>query len=154
MNKPITVEITEQPFSPWHTLAAFEQEEIQDPALLGACAVFTGTMRNNNEGDDIAQMTLEHYPGMTEKVIQQHIANVLEKFPVAACLVKHRVGEVSPGDTLVLCACWSAHRHQAFRACEEIFEALKSSAPFWKKEVLESGQTRWVEKNTENPRTQ
>lgn len=152
MTAIIELSVTTDSIAPWRTLEKFEQQHFADSALLGACVTFSGKMRNHNDGQDVTSMKLEHYAGMTEKVIQKQIDNTLEKFPLAGCLVQHRIGEVVPGDTLVICACWSSHRHEAFRACEEIFEGLKSTAPFWKKETLVSGKQHWVTNNSKNPR--
>jgi len=153
MKTIIEVSVTTDTIAAWRVLEQFEQTHFENPGqpfskLLGASVIFTGKMRNHNEGQSVTGMTLDHYPGMTEKVIQEQIQTTLQTYPVAACLVQHRVGEVLPGETLVVCACWSAHRHQAFRACEEIFEGLKSTAPFWKQETLASGEMRWVAANT------
>lgn len=152
MKAIIELSVSKRTIAAWRLLEEFEQRHFADSALLGACAVFSGKMRNHNDGKNVASMTLEHYAGMTEKIIEEQIRKTLDKFPVDACLLHHRVGEVLPGDTLVVCACWSAHRHQAFRACEEIFEGLKSKAPFWKKETLSSGEMQWVTANSKNPR--
>ncbi len=148
----IQIQIETSPIATWQLLDEFEQEHLTDNHLIGACSVFTGKMRSSNHNDEVIAMTLEHYPGMTEQQIRTQVDTVIAEYPVDACLVHHRVGEVTPGDSLVLCATWSAHRAQSFRACEEIFEALKSTAPFWKKETLANGDTRWVESNTKNPR--
>ena len=93
-------------------------------------------------------MTLEHYPGMTEK----HLAAILDeargRYALIDALIVHRVGRILPTDPIVLTAAWSAHRKDAFEACRFLMEALKSRAPFWKKETLADGGERWVEKNT------
>lgn len=148
----IQIQIDTAPISAWQLLDQFELEYLADNHLIGACSVFTGKMRSSNQDDEVTSMTLEHYPGMTEQQIRTQVDTVLAVHPVDACLVHHRVGEVIQGETLVLCATWSAHRAQSFRACEEIFEGLKSTAPFWKKETLANGNSRWVETNTKNPR--
>lgn len=148
----VLIQIDTAPISSWQLLYQFEQQHLKDNLLIGACSVFTGKMRSNNQNDEVTAMTLEHYPGMTEQQIRTQVDAVITEHPIDACLVHHRVGEVFPGETLVLCATWSAHRAQSFRACEEIFEGLKSTAPFWKKETLANGESRWVETNTKNPR--
>lgn len=106
-------------------------------------------MRDYNEGVGVQSMTLEYYPGMTEKQLEKIIADAEQRWQIIDTYVVHQVGEIKPDDTIVLVAVWSSHRGDAFDACRFIMEALKSTAPFWKKEVLDSGQTRWVEKNTD-----
>jgi len=113
----------------------------------GAMVSFTGLVRDLNAGDTVAQMTLEHYPGMTEKALQriEQVAN--ERWELTATLIIHRVGPLSPNDNIVFVAAASRHRKQAFRACEYMIDTLKTEAPFWKKETL-SDRTRWVEQET------
>jgi len=106
-------------------------------------------MRDFNEGDDVTGMTLEHYPGMTEAQLQMIIDEACEQWILDDVLIVHRVGPLLPGDPIVLVACWSAHRAAAFDACRHLMEALKSRAPFWKKETLKDQSDRWVEKNTD-----
>ena len=115
---------------------------------FGATASFIGTMRNFNEGDEVVGMMLEHYPGMTEKELDAIIADAKAQWPIDDALIVHRVGDIHPGEPIVLTAVWSAHRAAAFDACRFLMEALKSRAPFWKKETLRDGSYRWVEKNT------
>ncbi len=138
------------PFSPWVELGAYEREVVQPafPGKYGAAATFVGTMRDFNEGDAVQGMTLEHYPGMTEKQLELIVAEAFDKWSLLDALLLHRVGELKPQEPIVLVAVWSAHRKDAFEACRYLMEALKSRAPFWKKEQLDSGH-RWVEKNTE-----
>lgn len=115
---------------------------------FGATASFTGTMRNHNEGDSVTAMTLEHYPGMTEKQLEAVIDDARAQWDIIDALIVHRVGDILPGQPIVLTAVCSAHRAAAFDACRFLMEALKSRATFWKKETLASGEQRWVEKNT------
>lgn len=115
---------------------------------FGATASFIGTMRNFNEGDDVTGMMLEHYPGMTEKELGVIIDDARKQWPIDDALIVHRVGDILPGEPIVLTAVWSAHRAAAFDACRFLMEALKSRAPFWKKETLKDGTYRWVERNT------
>lgn len=110
----------------------------------GAACHFVGTMRDFNQGDDVQAMVLDHYPGMTEKQLQKILESAKEQWNVLDVLVIHRVGAINPGDNIVLCAAWSAHRDEAFQACRFLIEELKHKAPFWKKETLEDGE-RWVE---------
>lgn len=115
---------------------------------FGATASFVGTMRNFNDGDDVTGMMLEHYPGMTEKELEAVIQDAKSKWDIQEALIVHRVGDIAPGEPIVLTAVWSAHRAAAFDACRFLMEALKSRAPFWKKETLKDGSHRWVERNT------
>jgi molybdopterin synthase catalytic subunit len=104
-------------------------------------------MRDFNEGDSVQTMQLEHYPGMTEKHLAALTEQAITTHELSDALVLHRVGKLTPGADIVLVATFSAHRKAAFDACREIMEALKSSAPLWKKETLASGE-RWVAENT------
>lgn len=139
--------IRHTPFDPWQELA--EHQKRADPPItgFGATAVFVGTMRDYNENENVHEMTLEHYPDMTERHLQSICAAAQDKWDIIDGLVIHRVGVVRPGDPIVLVAIWSAHRKQAYEANRFIMEDLKSKAPFWKKERLVHGE-RWVERNT------
>ena len=138
------IEIKKTSFDPWFELQQFENNE---KFKTGACASFVGTMRDFNEGSRVSEMTLEYYPGMTEKQLELIIQTQSTKHHLDDALIIHRVGKIEPGETIVLVATWSAHRKQAFDACRSIMEELKQSAPFWKKEITHEGE-RWVEKNT------
>ena len=111
---------------------------------VGAVCVFVGTVRDRNEGDDVASLELEHYPGMTEKSIESMMVQARERFDIRAARVIHRVGLLQPQDQIVLVAVTSAHRGESFQACEFLMDYLKTQAPFWKKEVTPEG-TRWVD---------
>jgi molybdopterin synthase catalytic subunit len=111
---------------------------------IGAVASFVGVVRNVNDGDSIAGMTLEHYPGMTEKSIEDIITQARGRWQVMDALVVHRVGTLRPTDQIVLVVVTSGHRGDAFAACEFIMDYLKTQAPFWKKEATAKGE-RWVE---------
>ena len=139
------IEIVQQAFEPYTMLQEFQAQ--LDLRSLGANAVFVGTMRDFNENDQVSRMLLEHYPGMTEKVLQEICDQAAADWPLEAVLVVHRVGQILPGEAIVLVSVWTAHRAEAFAACRYIIEALKSRAPFWKKETLPGGE-RWVQKNT------
>ena len=130
-------------FDPAIELAAFERT--LPAGGFGATASFVGTMRDINEGDDVVGMLLEHYPGMTERELNRIIEDARAEWPIIDALVVHRVGELVPGEPIVLTAVWSQHRAAAFDACRFLMEALKSRAPFWKKERLADGGERWVE---------
>ena len=111
---------------------------------VGAVATFIGTVRDANAGVGVATMTLEHYPGMTEKALEAISRQAAGRFDVLDTLVIHRYGELQPTDQIVLVAVTSAHRGEAFAACEFIMDYLKTEAPFWKKESTPQG-ARWVE---------
>lgn len=131
--------------------AASEQAQFERSLLagsFGATASFVGTMRDLNEGDSVSSMHLEHYPGMTEKQLESIIEDAKSQWDILDALVVHRVGDIVPGEAIVLTVVCSAHRAAAFDACRFLMEALKSRATFWKKEQLTSGDSRWVEKNT------
>lgn len=140
------IQIRDTRFDPWLELQNYTKG-LTIKGTYGATAVFIGSMRDLNEGDKVTAMTLEHYPGMTEKHLQKIIQQTEQQWPLMDSLIIHRVGEVLPDDTIVLVAVWSAHRASAYDANRFIMEELKSTAPFWKKETLVDG-TRWVEKNT------
>ncbi|MBB1227022.1 MULTISPECIES: molybdopterin synthase catalytic subunit MoaE [Pantoea] len=110
----------------------------------GAVVTFTGKVRNHNLGNDVAALTLEHYPGMTEKALQEIVDAARERWPLQRVTVIHRVGELFPGDEIVLVGVTSAHRGSAFSAAEFIMDYLKTRAPFWKREATEQGD-RWVD---------
>jgi molybdopterin synthase catalytic subunit len=111
---------------------------------VGAVASFVGVVRDVNEGDAVAEMTLEHYAGMTEKAIEEIIVQAKGRWDVLDALVIHRIGTLKPTDQIVLVVVTSAHRGDAFAACEFIMDYLKTRAPFWKKEQAGKG-ARWVE---------
>ncbi len=111
---------------------------------VGAVATFTGICRDRNEGDAVSEMWLEHYPGMTEKSIEAIIDDARIRFDIMDVSVIHRVGRLRPSDPIVLVAVSSAHRGDAFAACEFIMDFLKTRAPFWKKESTPGGE-RWVD---------
>ena len=142
------IEIREQRFEPWQTLAQYQESRAELRDKFGATASFVGTMRDFNEGDSVRGMVLEHYPGMTEQHLRHILTTAAERFALLDALVIHRVGQLWPNDPIVLVAVWTAHRGAAFDACRLIMEDLKHQAPFWKKESLADGQQRWVERNT------
>ena len=135
-------------FDPWAEIKTFQANASHIIGKHGATATFVGTMRDFNEGNNVTMMTLEYYPGMTEKHLEKIVAEAKEKWNFLECLVVHRVGDISPK---------RPHRPgrgvghptgvHLFDACRFIMEKLKSKAPFWKKEHTDNGQ-RWVEKNS------
>jgi molybdopterin synthase catalytic subunit len=128
-------------FSPWQALEQHQASLIK--GSFGACANFVGSMRDFNAGDSVSAMTLEHYPEMTQHYLDTLCADAIERWSLVDALIIHRVGLIKPGEPIVLTAAWSAHRAAAFEACRYLMEELKSSAPFWKKEVTKTGD-RWV----------
>ncbi|MDI1300025.1 molybdopterin synthase catalytic subunit MoaE [Methylotenera sp.] len=110
----------------------------------GAVVSFIGQVRDLNEGDSVSQLTLEHYPGMTEKALEAIVSQAQSRWDIFDAVVIHRVGTLQPTDQIVLVAVSSAHRGEAFKACEFIMDYLKTEAPFWKKEVTNQGE-RWIE---------
>ena len=114
---------------------------------VGAVCSFVGTVRDVNEGDQISELELEHYPGMTEKSIEATIDAAFKRFDIYAVRVIHRIGKLQPLDQIVMVAVTSAHRGESFQACEFVMDYLKTGAPFWKKEQT-PGSTqaaRWVD---------
>ena len=136
----MTVRIQSEEFDAGVEMAAMRRG---NPAI-GAVASFVGVVRDVNEGDAVAEMTLEHYSGMTEKAIEAIIGQARGRWNVIDALVVHRVGLLKPTDQIVLVVVASGHRGDAFAACEFIMDYLKTRAPFWKKERTDEG-TRWVD---------
>ncbi|MBK1617898.1 molybdopterin synthase catalytic subunit MoaE [Lamprobacter modestohalophilus] len=134
------IRIQATPFDPFA-----EQDELRrGQPQVGALVAFVGLMRDLNEGADIRAMTLEHYPGMTERALAAIADEARRRWPLEGIRILHRVGRLEPEDPIVLVAVTSRHRGDAFRACELIIDYLKTDAPFWKKEHTERG-ARWVE---------
>ncbi len=127
-------------FDPGAELAALRLGKSQ----IGALASFVGLVRELNDGAGVSELTLEHYPGMTEKALEEIIAEARRRWTLIDVLLIHRVGRLLPTDQIVLVAVASAHRGEAFAACEFIMDYLKTRAPFWKREVTAAG-ARWVE---------
>ena len=136
----MSVRVHEQDFDVSVELAAMRRGNPK----IGAIASFVGVVRDINEGSSVATMTLEHYPGMTEKAITEIIDQARGRWEVLDALVIHRVGTLKPTDQIVLVIVASTHRGDAFAACEFIMDFLKTQAPFWKKEITPNG-ARWVD---------
>ena len=111
----------------------------------GAIATFVGKVRDFNQGDAVKGLSLEHYPGMTEKALVDIVNQARARWPLQECTLIHRIGDLLLGDQIVLVAVSSAHREAAFEACHFIMDFLKTRAPFWKKELTAEGVQRWVE---------
>ena len=136
----MTVRVQEADFDTGAELAALRAGD----ARVGALASFLGLVRDLNDGASVAEMTLEHYPGMTEKALEAIVAEAKGRWDIYDVLVIHRVGPLKPCDQIVLVAVTSAHRGEAFAACEFIMDYLKTRAPFWKREVTPDG-AHWVD---------
>jgi molybdopterin synthase catalytic subunit len=113
-------------------------------ARVGAVAAFIGTVRDVNDAANVSSLTLEHYPGMTEKALEAIVAEARDRFDILDVLVIHRVGTLAPTDQIVLVVVTGAHRGEAFDACRFLMDYLKIRAPFWKKETTPQG-ARWVD---------
>lgn len=111
---------------------------------VGAVVSFVGTVRDMNDGSQVSELELEHYPGMTEQALHAIVDQANTRWPLLGALVIHRVGPLLPLEQIVLVACAAAHRGEAFAACEFIIDYLKTDAPFWKKEQTPEG-ARWVD---------
>ena len=116
----------------------------RDDPGVGAVCSFIGTVRDRNDGSAVSSMELEHYPGMTEKAIEQMVDEAFRRFDIRAARVIHRVGPLRLQDQIVLVVVTSAHRGESFQACEFLMDYLKTQAPFWKKERTPDGE-RWVD---------
>ncbi len=143
----MSVRLCAEAFDPFAEMRAHQDALGARLLSIGALASFIGSMRDFNEGEAVEAMFLDHYPGMTDKHLERLAADAMSKWQLDDVLILHRVGEVRPGDPIVLVATWSAHRAHAFESCRALMEDLKSSAPFWKKERT-AGGARWVENNT------
>lgn len=143
----MTVEVRATAFDPWIEVGRYQNTLLARHGKYGATASFVGTLRDHNQGDAVREMTLEHYPGMTEKFMQRICDEAAQRWDILDTLIIHRCGRLQINDPIVLVAVWSAHRAAAFAACQYLIDELKHRAPLWKQESLETG-TRWVEQNT------
>ena len=134
------IRIQENDFDVSAEIAALRKGDLR----VGAVVTFLGAVRDLNDGGQVKEMTLEHYPGMTEKAIAAMVQEAQQRFDIYASRVIHRVGLLQPTDQIVLVAVTSAHRGQSFQACEFLMDYLKTQAPFWKKELTPHG-ARWVD---------
>ena len=135
-----SISVQEADFDPGAELAALSAGRRD----VGALANFVGLVRDANDGSGVSAMTLEHYPGMTEKALGEIVEQAQQRWALLDVRVIHRVGRLEPGDRIVFVGVASAHRGDAFAACEFIMDYLKTRAPFWKREDTDAG-TRWVE---------
>ncbi|MFM4719829.1 molybdopterin synthase catalytic subunit MoaE [Aeromonas bivalvium] len=128
-----------------------EYERLATRHDSGAIVTFVGKVRDFNQGEQVKGLSLEHYPGMTEKALANIVAEARGRWPLQECTLIHRIGDLLLGDQIVLVAVSSAHRDAAFEACHFIMDFLKTRAPFWKKELTAEGGQRWVEaKDSDN----
>jgi len=135
-----TVRLQREPFD-----AAAEATKLaRGRTDVGALVTFTGVCRGSENGEPIAALTLEHYPGMAEAEIKRHADEAMSRWPLTGLSVVHRVGRITPGENIVLVVTASSHRQAAFHAAEFLMDYLKTSAPFWKREEREGGDN-WVE---------
>ncbi|MDF3013977.1 MAG: molybdenum cofactor biosynthesis protein MoaE [Cellvibrio sp.] len=118
---------------------------IAGDTAAGAVVFFVGRVRDTNQRLDIKSMSLEHYPGMTENILQKILDEAKGRWEISAARIIHRVGELQVGDQIVYVGVTSGHREQAFQAAEFLMDFLKNQAPFWKKEIGVDGAGRWVE---------
>lgn len=136
----MAVRVQEADFDVGAELAALRQGNRQ----IGALASFVGLVRDVNDGVGVSEMTLEHYPGMTEKALATIVSKAGQRWPILDALVIHRVGRLLPTDQIVLVAVAGSHRGDVFAACQFIMDYLKTRAPFWKREMTSAG-ARWVD---------
>lgn len=134
------IRVQQQPFDAGRELAAFKAGKTH----VGGTALFVGSVRDLNDGAAVSAMTLEHYPGMTEKALAGIEAEARSRWPLDDVLVIHRFGRMLPGEDIVLVLASSSHREAAFAACQFLMDWLKTKAPFWKLEEGE-GEPRWVD---------
>jgi len=138
--EPMTVRIQTETFDAGAEINALRGARTD----VGAIVSFIGTVRDLHEGTAVSTLTLEHYPGMTETALEAIVSEAHERWDILDVLVIHRVGTMRPSDPIVLVVVLSAHRGEAFAACEFVMDWLKTRAPFWKKEQTPAG-TRWVD---------
>jgi molybdopterin synthase catalytic subunit len=134
------IRVQEQAFDAGQELMAFKAGKTH----VGGTALFVGSVREMNDAARVTAMTLEHYPGMTEKALADIETEARSRWPVDDVLIVHRYGRMLPGDDIVLVLCSSAHREAAFSACQFLMDWLKTKAPFWKLEEGD-GAARWVD---------
>jgi len=135
-----TVRVQREDFDPGDEIEALSD----DDTSIGGIATFVGTVRGSDDGETVAAMTLEHYPGMTEKALEEIAAEAENRWPLKGVTIIHRYGRMEPGEKIVLVVTASAHRQAAFDSCAFLMDYLKTKAPFWKLEEKPDGAT-WVD---------
>jgi molybdopterin synthase catalytic subunit len=136
----VTVRLQREPFN----VAAEAEKLALGRGDVGAMVTFTGICRGTENGESIAALTLEHYPGMAEAEIERHVTEAVERWPLMGVTVIHRYGRIQPGENIVLVATASSHRQAAFAAAEFLMDYLKTRAPFWK-QVEKAGEKSWID---------
>jgi len=140
----MSIRVQKAAFDPWREVAAYgEAHSDRLAGRSGATAVFVGNMRDINAGASVSAMTLEHYPGMTERHLEKIAGEASTRWSILDSLIIHRYGPLVPNEPIVLVAVWSEHRDAAFAACRYLIDELKTRAPFWKQETTTAG-ARWV----------
>ena len=122
-----------------------EYDKLRENSSVGAVVTFSGLVRDCNLGEAVSALTLEHYPGMTEKCLEDIVNQAKQRWNILACRVIHRVGELALQDQIVFVGVASLHRQEAFACCEFIMDYLKTQAPFWKKESNLQGDSHWID---------
>ena len=140
MSVNATIRIQEADFDVAHEIAALTKGHTD----VGAVVSFSGICRGSENGEPIAALTLEHYPGMAEAEIKRHADEAISRWPLTGVTVVHRVGRIAPGENIVLVLAASQHRQAAFQAAEFLMDYLKANAPFWKREESPKGES-WIE---------
>jgi molybdopterin synthase catalytic subunit len=140
MTAAVTIRIQQADFDIAQEIAALTKGRVD----IGAVVSFSGICRGSENGEPIAALTLEHYPGMAEAEIKRHTDEAMSRWPLTGLTVVHRVGRIAPGENIVLVLAASAHRQAAFEAAEFLMDYLKANAPFWKREESAKG-TSWIE---------
>ena len=140
MSVTATIRIQQADFDVAQEIAALSKDRTD----IGAVVSFSGICRGSEQGDPIAALTLEHYPGMAEAEIGRHADEALSRWPLQGLTIIHRFGRIAPGENIVLVVTASSHRQAAFEAAEFLMDYLKTNAPFWKREESENG-TAWIE---------
>ena len=140
MSVTATIRIQQADFNVAQEIAALSKGRTD----VGAVVTFSGICRGSENGEPIAALTLEHYPGMAEAEIGRHADEALARWPLKGLTIIHRFGRIAPGENIVLVVTASSHRQAAFEAAEFLMDYLKTNAPFWKREESEKG-TSWVE---------
>lgn len=139
----VTVRLQREPFD-----AAVEVAKLaRGRSDVGAVVTFTGICRGTENGESIAALTLEHYPGMAEAEIERHVTEAIERWPLMGVTVIHRYGRIQPGENIVLVVTASSHRQAAFATAEFLMDYLKTRAPFWK-QVEKAGEKSWIDAKT------
>ena len=136
-----TIRVQASPFDPGAEIAALTAGRTD----IGGIGCFIGTVRDTAQGQPITAMTLEHYPGMTERALHDIAAQAMARWPLQACTLIHRIGRLIPGDPIVLVLTASPHRQAALDSTAFLIDWLKTGAPFWKQEHLANGADTWVE---------